>query len=172
MRSALIIGASGDIGTAIAEKLAAEGYSLYLHYHAHPVDDLVKQLAAKYPKQDFIPLAYDLTDPEHLDDLVGQLFSLDAVVFAAGQTYYHLFKDTTVEELTALMRVHLLTPMAMLTKLEKKVGPKRPWSNRFHRVGLWWFRFCDGSGILHGERWAVCFCQGLRARSRQFRHYS
>lgn len=122
MRSALIIGASGDIGMAIAEKLAAEGYSLYLHYHAHPVDDLVDRLAAKYPKQDFIPLAYDLTDPEHLDDLVGQLFSLDAVVFAAGQTYYHLFKDTTVEELTALMRVHLLTPMAMLTKLEKKLA--------------------------------------------------
>jgi 3-oxoacyl-[acyl-carrier protein] reductase len=122
MRSALIIGASGDIGTAIAEKLASEGYSLYLHYHRHPVDDLVNRLAEKYPKQDFIPLTYDLTDPEHLDDLVGQLFSLDAVVFAAGQTYYHLFKDTTVEELTALMRVHLLTPMALLTKLEKKLA--------------------------------------------------
>lgn len=122
MRAALIIGASGDIGTAIAEKLAAQGYSLYLHYHTHPVDALVARLAAKYPKQDFIPLAYDLTDPDHLDAVVSQLFSLDAVVFAAGQTYYHLFKDTTVAELTALMRVHLLTPMALLTKLEKKLA--------------------------------------------------
>ncbi|MEE1525370.1 MAG: 3-oxoacyl-ACP reductase, partial [Lacticaseibacillus paracasei] len=32
MRSALIIGASGDIGQAVAAKLAAAGWSLYLHY--------------------------------------------------------------------------------------------------------------------------------------------
>lgn len=124
MPACLIIGASGDIGTACARRLAQAGWSLYLHYHQNvqAIDTLQSELAAQYPKQDFIPVAYDLTDATHLDALCQQLFAVDAVVFAAGQTYYHLFKDTTVDELTALMRVHLLTPMALLTKLQDKLA--------------------------------------------------
>lgn len=124
MQAALIVGASGDIGGAIAQRLAASGWSLYLHYNAHvdPVTKLVSELSKMYPQQDFIPVQYDLLDATHLDDLCGQLFSLNAVVFAAGQTYYHLFKETTVAELTALMRVHLLTPMALLTRLQDKLA--------------------------------------------------
>ena len=37
-------------------------------------------------------------------------------------TYYHLFKETTVPEMTTLMRVHLLTPMVLLTKVERKLA--------------------------------------------------
>ncbi|MCI1987264.1 MAG: SDR family oxidoreductase [Lactobacillus sp.] len=124
MPAALIVGASGDIGKAIAQQLAAQGWSLYLHYHTHQkvVERLREQLTAAYPKQDFIPIAYDLTDAKRLEQLTAQLFSLDAIVFAAGQTYYHLFKETTVAELTALMRVHLLTPMALLTRLQDKLA--------------------------------------------------
>lgn len=124
MSSALILGASGDIGQACARRLASQGWSLYLHYHDHeaPVTTLIAELAKASPKQDFIPMRYDLTDPTHLDALTAQLFAVDAVVFAAGATAYHLFESSTVPEMTQLMQVHLLTPMALLTKLQGKLA--------------------------------------------------
>ncbi len=124
MPSALILGASGDIGTAIARRLAESGWSLYLHYHAHEsrVTALQSELATAYPKQDFLPVAFDLTHPERLDDLCSQLFSVDAVVVAAGGTTYQLFHDTTEAALTTLMQVHLLTPMLLLAQLEAKLA--------------------------------------------------
>ena len=33
MKSALVMGASGDIGEAICRALAKDGWSLYCHYH-------------------------------------------------------------------------------------------------------------------------------------------
>lgn len=124
MKTALIIGASGDIGSAIAERMAAAGWSLTLHYHHHEarVVALADKLMAQYPKQDFLTVCYDLTDVIHTEQLVNQLFAVDAVVFAAGMTYYHLFKDTTVDELTTLMRVHVVTPMRILTQLQDKLA--------------------------------------------------
>ncbi|WP_203623245.1 elongation factor P 5-aminopentanone reductase [Lacticaseibacillus sp. 866-1] len=124
MSFALIVGASGDIGGACAKRLAAQGWSLYLHYDQHeaPVAALVAKLTAAYPKQDFLKVQYDLTDEMHLDQLTDQLFSVDAVIFAAGMTYYHLFQETAVPELTTLMQVHLLTPMVLLTKLQAKLS--------------------------------------------------
>lgn len=124
MSFVLIIGASGDIGGACAKRLAAAGWSLYLHYHHNEqaAAALAQTLTAQYPKQDFLPLQYDLTDEDHLETVTAQLFSLDAVIFAAGMTNYHLFDATSATELAALVKVHLTTPMLLLTKLQAKLA--------------------------------------------------
>ena len=55
MKHALIVGASGDIGIETAKQLAAQGWSLYLHYNQQneKITELITKLHAKYPKQDF-----------------------------------------------------------------------------------------------------------------------
>lgn len=124
MSMAVIFGASGDIGGAIAQRLAKAGWSLYLHY-AHnqtKVDALQRDLATHYPKQDFVTVAYDFTQPSEAKAFAAQLVGIDAVVFAQGQTYYHLFADSTAAELQALMQVHLLTPMLLLTSLQRTLA--------------------------------------------------
>ncbi len=124
MPSALILGASGDIGQAISREMAAQGWSLYLHYHAHAevAIQLADTLSAKYPHQDFFTIAADLTDVHAAQAIAGSLYGLDAVVVAAGMTYYELFKDASVDHMTALMRVHLLTPMALITAVQDKLA--------------------------------------------------
>jgi 3-oxoacyl-[acyl-carrier protein] reductase len=124
MSSALILGASGDIGQAIARELAGQGWSLYLHYFHHETiaANLADELSAKYPKQDFFTVEGDLTDVHAAQTIADQLFSLDAVIVAAGMTYYELFKDASIDHMTALMRVHLLTPMALINTVQDKLA--------------------------------------------------
>jgi 3-oxoacyl-[acyl-carrier protein] reductase len=123
-RSALIIGASGDIGQAVARRLAAAGWSLYLHYfqHAAPVQQLQTDFVQQYPRQDFFTLAYDLTDETQLDQILSQLFQVDAVIFAAGTTTYGLFQATTAVQLERLWEMHVKTPMLLCQRLSEKLA--------------------------------------------------
>lgn len=124
MPSGLILGASGDIGQAIAREMAQNGWSLYLHYneHAQVAIDLAAELSSAFPRQDFFTIGADLRDVHAAATIADGLFSLDAVVVAAGMTYYELFKDASIDHMTALMRVHLLTPMALLNQVQDKLA--------------------------------------------------
>lgn len=51
---ALVCGASGEIGTAICQHLAQQGWSLYVHYASKPTTELVGKLSAAFPQQEFL----------------------------------------------------------------------------------------------------------------------
>lgn len=124
MNYALIIGASGDIGGAVARQLAREGWSLYCHYYqgAARVKNLTEQLKKEYPKQDFFSLSWDMRTAEGLPTLVAQLFQVDAVVFASGKTVYKLVTETTAAELDELWQLHLKGPILLCQQLQGKLA--------------------------------------------------
>ncbi|WP_125981059.1 elongation factor P 5-aminopentanone reductase [Loigolactobacillus iwatensis] len=123
-QSALIIGASGDIGTVVARRLAKAGWSLYLHYfHSEQrVLQLQVELQQTYPKQDFFVLQYDLTEETHLDELTERLFQVDALIFAAGITTYGLFSETTSQQIEQLWEMHIKLPMLLCQRLAPKLA--------------------------------------------------
>lgn len=122
---ALIMGSSGDIGAGTAKKLADQGWSLYLHYNKNRqrIDDLYQQLSSKYPHQDFIPVQYDM-ESDQVDHLLSQIYGLDAIVFAQGNTYYKLLVDMDEQELDSLWNIHIKQPIMILKELQDKLATK------------------------------------------------
>lgn len=120
---ALVMGSSGDIGTSSAKKLAKKGWSLYLHYNRNRdrVEHLRKELVEKYPKQDFIPIKFDM-EHDQVAALSKQIFALDAVVFAQGNTYYKLLVDITESEIDSLWNIHVKLPILILKELQDKLA--------------------------------------------------
>ncbi|WP_071130457.1 elongation factor P 5-aminopentanone reductase [Enterococcus timonensis] len=126
MRHALVFGATGGIGQAICEKLAADGFSLYIHY-AHQKDAAIilqKSLQIQYPQQEFFVVSLNMTAllPEDLLIFSQQIFALDTIVFAQGNSWYGLTSEMPAEIMTNLWRLHLETPIRILQLFEKKLA--------------------------------------------------
>lgn len=96
---ALITGASGALGHAIAETLADEGYDLALHYRSG--EEEARQLAASLEKRGIhaLPVQADICKQEQVDRMVEEtekaLGPIDLVVNNAG-----LVRDRTITKLT------------------------------------------------------------------------
>ena len=54
MKRAIIFGATGGIGRAIAENMAANGWSLYIHYNHNQQEagNMVQEFIENYPSQE------------------------------------------------------------------------------------------------------------------------
>ena len=88
MTSALITGASGGIGSAIAGRLAADGLDVIAGYRT--ASDRAERLVAQLPGSTHRTLALDVADQRSIDaaaeTIASELGSLDVLVNCAGVT--------------------------------------------------------------------------------------
>lgn len=121
VKYALITGASGAIGQAIALKLAKQGFHLYLHYRANKdsIDQLIPKLLAE--GVDVIPIQADFSKSEDMSHVEAQLFQIDLFVHAAGNSYYQLFQDTEMAAVDELWDIHVRFPMQLLQGILPKL---------------------------------------------------
>ncbi|QKY69082.1 elongation factor P 5-aminopentanone reductase [Lentibacillus sp. CBA3610] len=114
-RNVLIIGASGDIGTAIAKQLAEEGYQLILHYYQNKqaMEDNWANLEAESILMD---IQADLSNTKGISHLISQaVFPVDAIIFAGGNAHYGLFQDMNETLMDRMLTLHVKAPW-MITK--------------------------------------------------------
>lgn len=124
MKHALVLGASGDIGIATVTQLAAEGWSLYLHYNhqKEKITQLITKLSTQFPTQDFLGVSFDMSTLDHLHEFLGNIFELDTIIFAQGTTSYKLLTETTSEEILHQWNMQVAVPIEMIKALQDKLA--------------------------------------------------
>ncbi|SHF53091.1 elongation factor P 5-aminopentanone reductase [Ornithinibacillus halophilus] len=114
-KNILIIGASGDIGSAIAKLLGKKGHRLLLHYHTNGerMSNLREQLDREVILSE---IKADLTNESEIKSLITNIvFPVDIIVFASGRAHYGLFQETPEEVINEMLTIHVKAPM-MITK--------------------------------------------------------
>jgi 3-oxoacyl-[acyl-carrier protein] reductase len=121
----LITGASGGIGQAVALKLAASGYNLYLHYNQNA--DLIRKLIDQLAQYngEYIPIHADLSTSDGYKKIASEILSLDGIVHCGGNSQYGMLVDLELKELEDLMRIHVMNPIMLTKELLPKLTRKQ-----------------------------------------------
>ncbi len=116
-RVALLTGASGGIGTAIARRLADEGADLCLAYGRHAEDAEAAGSHARERGRRVLVTAADLTDPEApamlVERTVTELGQVDLLIANAGTADIRGWQNTDLEAWNATLAVNLTAPFLL-----------------------------------------------------------
>ncbi|MBS2939815.1 SDR family oxidoreductase [Nocardioides sp. J2M5] len=110
-RTALVTGASGGIGTAIVERLAADGFGLAIHYAGNR--DRAEQVADLARRHDVptVVVGADVADEAAVaamfDEVEEALGGLDVLVHTAGVMKLSPLADLDLDELDAMHRTNV-----------------------------------------------------------------
>ena len=126
-KAALITGASGGIGFSIAEKLANEGYSLYLHFNKNTqaADKLKVRLGDKKSSVKWVQADLSLLDG--VSSLLDQINEeIDVIIHNSGKSHFGLITDICTEQVQEMVQLHVTSPF-LITKalLPKMIENKR-----------------------------------------------
>jgi short-subunit dehydrogenase len=114
-RSALLTGATGGLGRAIAAGLAARGARLILSGRGR---EALEALAAELPGDGHRVLPADLAEPGAAEKLASEAGAVDVLVANAGLPGTGRLTDFTAEQLSRTLRVNLEAPMLLARALE------------------------------------------------------
>jgi 3-oxoacyl-[acyl-carrier protein] reductase len=116
-RIALVTGASGGIGHAIGQALAAEGMTVALSYgaHADPAERLAEDIAASGGQA--IAIAADLgrreSPAELVDEVQARLGPIDVLVAAAGLGRRQTLEEVSIDDFDEMLAVNLRAPFLL-----------------------------------------------------------
>ena len=124
---ALITGASGGIGSAIAKKLIDDDYHLYVHYHQNEraMTELIGSISINN-KNIVIPIQADLTKQSGVQYLIDQIqMPIDLLVLNSGMSFYGLVTDMSDDDIEQMVNIHITSPFRLTQKLIPTMIRKR-----------------------------------------------
>lgn len=115
-RKALLTGATGGLGRAIAKALTDRGAALVLSGRSA---EALEKMAAELPGDGHRVVPSDLSQPGAAEKLAAEAGPVDALVANAGLPGTGRLPDFTPDELTGALRVNLEAPMLLARALEQ-----------------------------------------------------
>jgi short-subunit dehydrogenase len=113
-RTALLTGATGGLGRAIAQAMAGRGAKLALSARKA---EALEALAAELPGEEHRVLPTDLAEPGAAEKLAAEAGEIDVLVANAGLPGAGLLADFSPEQVQRALRVNLEAPMLMAQAL-------------------------------------------------------
>ena len=122
---ALITGASGGIGRAIALRMAAEGWNLYLHYHRNErgINSLVEELKPFQVKTKVIQA--DLSKDDGHQNILKEINLIDTIILNSGDSHFGLITDISDERAKQMVSLHITAPFLLTKGLVPKLIHKK-----------------------------------------------
>lgn len=115
LKTALVTGATGAIGSKICQMLANRGYFIYIHYNtnADAAMKLQEELETRYKAKSAI-ISADLSLPEGPENLSKQITgSIDILIYNCGAQHYGLLTDFSDRSINETMQLHLLSAISV-----------------------------------------------------------
>jgi len=119
---AILIGASGGIGTALARRLAEEGFVLaLLDREEDALKAFCDEINQAYGETRAIYYEHDVTEYDHVPNLfreiVAGLGGLDLFAYVAGTIYFPAIDEFNFKEDRKMVEVNLLGAMAWMSEV-------------------------------------------------------
>jgi short-subunit dehydrogenase len=121
-RRALLVGASGGIGSALSRKLAGAGYTLALvDRNKTALQSLCDEINQTAGEPRAVTYEHNVTDYDSVPDLlrriIAEIGGLDLFIYLAGIIYFPDINEFNFEEDRKIMEVNLLGAMAWMNRI-------------------------------------------------------
>jgi short-subunit dehydrogenase len=110
-RTALVTGATGGLGQAIARRLATAGAELVVTGRD---EGLLASISTELGAR---PIRADLTDPAEVDRLADEAGDIDVLVNNAGVIFYSAFPELSREQLERAVALNVTAPLLLTHRL-------------------------------------------------------
>jgi len=122
IKKAILVGASGGIGAALARRLVREGYVLALLDRSEKtLNPLCDEINQTHGETRAVPYEHDATDydkvPDFFRKVVADLGGIDLFVYVAGLIYFPALDEFNFAEDYKMMEVNLLGAMAWISEV-------------------------------------------------------
>lgn len=147
-KTILITGGAGGIGAAVARTCVQLGARVLLtDIREDALEITIKSLPLPQSGEQNLCFTADLTNPEHLANLVEYCPALDGLVCNAGVMKLTLTQFITEEELARIQKINLNAPILLTRSLLKKKKINKGGSIVFTASAAGVYRVSPGNGI-------------------------